>query len=89
MHPCRAVYSAPFPNGVELSLSRQDFRPIRFNLKRQTLASFVYVGGGLPFQLAWPEAKFCGAYVSHHFVSFSRSNRRRRRRFDRECFGPA
>ena len=41
---CQAVYNMLFPNGVELSRSRQDFRPIRFNLKRQTLASFVYVG---------------------------------------------
>ena len=41
---CQAVYNMLFPNGAELSRSRQDFRPIRFNLKRQTLASFVYVG---------------------------------------------
>ena len=33
-------------NGVDLSRSgsRQDFRPIRFNLKRQTLASYGYGG---------------------------------------------
>ena len=31
-------------NGLDLSRSRQDFRPIRFNLKPQTLASFGYGG---------------------------------------------
>jgi hypothetical protein len=77
-------------HGVDLSRSgsRQDFRPIRFNLKPQTLASFGYGGVAPHASLSGWKQSFVGRTrrtISCRFPAESPPQAAIRR----ECSGPA